>query len=432
MTAIVGILNKQAIAVAADSAVTVGGGMKIYNTANKLFTLSKYHPVGVAIYNDASYNSCVPWEVIIKMYRDFIEDTSFPTVKDYATSLFSYLDDFRAKFYKQQDLDAVLSSNVYSFWMANIVQMLPHYNAQSDCPITGDDIGVLYSIIADLNVKLTNAPIINQIKDVTKQEFISATPEVWENIKNQVSAAGESYDNIESSIQETLFLAFTRQKFQHPFFSGLAVFGYGKDEVYPALHEYIIHNMFVNRPYIEERTSVTVGEPPSHAFIHPMAQTDVIKTYIEGISPQIENTFITSTIDILHSTLQTIEQLADSTNKELAQKVRSINLDPVISSYYDTITRFKQDKIVAPLIRTIACMGKEDIAELAENLIYVTSMKRHITPDMESVGGPVDVAVISKGDGFIWMKRKHYFDPKLNNCFFDKYLLKNHHNQNQS
>ena len=31
MTAIVGILNKQAVAVAADSAVTVGGGTKIYN-----------------------------------------------------------------------------------------------------------------------------------------------------------------------------------------------------------------------------------------------------------------------------------------------------------------------------------------------------------------------------------------------------------------
>jgi len=32
----------------------------------------------------------------------------------------------------------------------------------------------------------------------------------------------------------------------------------------------------------------------------------------------------------------------------------------------------------------------------------------------ETVGGPVDVAVISKGDGLIWMKRKHYFEPGLN------------------
>lgn len=36
----------------------------------------------------------------------------------------------------------------------------------------------------------------------------------------------------------------------------------------------------------------------------------------------------------------------------------------------------------------------------------------------ETVGGPTDVAVISKKDGFIWIKRKHYFDPTYNYHFF--------------
>lgn len=37
MTAEVAILNREAVAIAADSAVTIGGlGSKIYNTANKL------------------------------------------------------------------------------------------------------------------------------------------------------------------------------------------------------------------------------------------------------------------------------------------------------------------------------------------------------------------------------------------------------------
>jgi len=38
------------------------------------------------------------------------------------------------------------------------------------------------------------------------------------------------------------------------------------------------------------------------------------------------------------------------------------------------------------------------------------SLKRHVSDDFESVGGPVDVAVISKNEGMIWIKRKHYFD----------------------
>ncbi|MFP4289260.1 MAG: hypothetical protein ACLFQS_08370 [Bacteroidales bacterium] len=64
MTAVVGILNKQGIAIAADSAVTVSGvgNRKIYNSANKIFTLSKYKPVGIAIFNNAQFLG-VPWEI---------------------------------------------------------------------------------------------------------------------------------------------------------------------------------------------------------------------------------------------------------------------------------------------------------------------------------------------------------------------------------
>jgi hypothetical protein len=40
---------------------------------------------------------------------------------------------------------------------------------------------------------------------------------------------------------------------------------------------------------------------------------------------------------------------------------------------------------------------------------------------METVGGPIDVAVISRGDGFIWIKRKQYFDPNLNPQFLKNY-----------
>ena len=32
----------------------------------------------------------------------------------------------------------------------------------------------------------------------------------------------------------------------------------------------------------------------------------------------------------------------------------------------------------------------------------------------------MDVAIIGKGDGFIWIKRKHYFEPQLNPRFFQR------------
>jgi hypothetical protein len=69
MTTEVAVLNRSAVALAADSAVTLQGpeGPKIYQT-NKLFTLSKYHPVGIMVYGAAVFMD-VPWEIIIKRYR---------------------------------------------------------------------------------------------------------------------------------------------------------------------------------------------------------------------------------------------------------------------------------------------------------------------------------------------------------------------------
>jgi len=54
---------------------------------------------------------------------------------------------------------------------------------------------------------------------------------------------------------------------------------------------------------------------------------------------------------------------------------------------------------------------------MAENLVSITSIEKKMSLDIESVGGPIDVAVISKGDGFIWYKRKHYFDKEYNPHF---------------
>ena len=66
MTAEIVILNKGAVALAADSAVTFGAGRKIYNTVNKLVTLSKYRPVGIMIHGGAEFMG-IPW---LRQYAD--------------------------------------------------------------------------------------------------------------------------------------------------------------------------------------------------------------------------------------------------------------------------------------------------------------------------------------------------------------------------
>ncbi len=66
----------------------------------------------------------------------------------------------------------------------------------------------------------------------------------------------------------------------------------------------------------------------------------------------------------------------------------------------------------------VLLMPKQDLANLAQELINLTSVKRKFSAEKETVGGPIDVAVISRIDGFVWVKRKHYFTAELNPRYF--------------
>ena len=81
MTAEVAIVNATAVALAADSAVTIGE-QKIYNSALKVFALSKVAPVGIMIYGNAQLMD-VPWEVLIKTFREEIGNKTLPYLKGY-------------------------------------------------------------------------------------------------------------------------------------------------------------------------------------------------------------------------------------------------------------------------------------------------------------------------------------------------------------
>lgn len=92
MTAIVGVLSRRGVAFAADSAAThtSASGQKITNHANKIFTLSKYHSVGVALYSNLDFMG-IPWDNIIKMYRNDFHEKKFTTLDDYIISFWAFI-----------------------------------------------------------------------------------------------------------------------------------------------------------------------------------------------------------------------------------------------------------------------------------------------------------------------------------------------------
>jgi hypothetical protein len=116
MTAEIVIMNKESVAMAADSAVTLmqEKGQKIFISANKLFTLSKYHPVGIMVYGNATFMG-IPWETIIKNYRQNLGKKKFDTVDKWAKDFINFFQNNTSIFtHEIQNIFGQIS--IYSFF----------------------------------------------------------------------------------------------------------------------------------------------------------------------------------------------------------------------------------------------------------------------------------------------------------------------------
>ncbi len=120
-------------------------------------------------------------------------------------------------------------------------------------------------------------------------------------------------------------------------------------------------------------------------------------------------------------TAKTLREFAELIEAEheltLGEHVEA-QIDEHVTQHTDSWTSATASNHAWPLQRVIGSLPVDEMAELAETLIMLESLKEKVTQPTESVGGPIDVCVIGKSDGFVWIKRKHYFQPELNPQFF--------------
>ncbi len=414
MTAIVGVLNKKGLAIAADSAVTLGNTHKVLNSGNKIFRLSKYAPVGVATYGNADFMGN-PWEVVIKMYRRTLKDTKFPLLNDYVNNFLDYLRNNNF-FSSDTNQKLFLSSQMQHFFE------ITKKSAESKPNFAVDQHA---AIIDDINDCLSaNKASINIIPDFAGLSLDDFKQYAQKEINEVLLQINEFVTQDEKDLfVESYFYYMRLNCLERSGETGLVFVGYGENEMYPSLKNVSITFGFDKKLRYRYGESTEITNDGTYASIIPFAQIDVAQTVIRGVNP--------SFYDILS---ESFNKSISSFKKQIADVIRK---DPALAATADAVEQLDtqaitdrftsgsksafKDKYTSPLVQTIGRLGIEDMANMAESLVSLTSLVRRMTPAEETVGGPVDVAVITKAEGFIWIKRKHYFQPELNTHFFDNY-----------
>jgi hypothetical protein len=166
----------------------------------------------------------------------------------------------------------------------------------------------------------------------------------------------------------------------------------GEAEPFPALQEFHVGTVaagklrFVN----VNETAVTHDDT---ACVAPFGQTQMIDMFYRGIDPEIEE--------------KLCERMADSVLSAVTKKAKPEQIERVQQS----VRKILRDEIVAlyrePLMAAVDALPRHDLAAMAEALVSLTAFRRRMTAEQEeTVAGPIDVALISKGEGFVWVRRK--------------------------
>lgn len=204
-------------------------------------------------------------------------------------------------------------------------------------------------------------------------------------------------------------------------YTGLVFFGYGGAELFPSYFEYRVGAAFDNRVKHFHIADYVVSNI-NNACVAPFAQSDVANTVVRGIDQKLRDTITNELQKHFETFRNTISETLGkaSAPQSLLDGINGLKINDMVAPFVEDLDKYIRENYTDKLLGTVAMLSKEDLADMAESLVKMTCLKRHVTTDDETVGGPVDVAVITKGDGFIWIKRKHYFDPSLNHHYFEK------------
>ena len=352
----------------------------------------------------------VPWEIIAKKYRRENTAKSFDTVEEIFDDFIEYLTkNYITDYSKQSDTYAIIA------YVCGQLNDLANRRDESNKRTRINEASIGYL------AKIKTYPLIRDPLAFSRAGFYAKYGDHIDQFSSALLKIDNPSQALKSRMRQIVF-EFVTRAVATDILSGVVVFGYGNDEIFPAITEAKLDGAPDGLVRLFGRESMRIS-PSSGAGVFTFAQSDAAKLFMEDVSAQvfhlISQSYRSTFYKFFTDELLPLLVQKGVPNNEVTDTIDKLNA--ALAPLNGEIRKEIQTDVTSPIIKSIEYLSKEDLATLAESLIEVTGLKRRVSTDIESVGGPVDVAVISRSDGFIWIKRKHYFDKELNHQFMHQY-----------
>lgn len=365
-----------------------------------------------------------PLDVLIKQFRATSCNEEFDSPQDCAKAFFQYLscdwnhsDDLQNA-HARQILFPLYSDVMEEFdsILRKLVQKDAKYRSRR--PL----LPILITCVEERICEYEKSPVSSCFSDVTESDLGFKYYSLIDQIISQAFREPPLDDDQRSVCRRLGILALHREVFSDVF-TGFVFAGFGKSETFPSLFSYYSDGIIGGKLKMKLNEQVIMGRQELAAKIIPFAQREVVDRFLVGIDPELEDgidNYLQNVLSVTKSKLFSGVGRISTKNKAAISKNIDASLGAMVADFKCKWLEKIKNSYSKETEDMVLFMAKQESSHLAESLVNITSLKRKYSPDEESVGGPVDVAVISKNDGFVWAKRKHYFPAELNPRYFTR------------
>ena len=424
MTSEVVLMNRQAVAMAADSAVTITGEryLKTYQSVDKLFPLVEGQPIAVMIYNNAEIMS-TPWETVISMYREQANGRPLATVSAYAEDFMEFLSGNPELFPPEhQDTEFFKVVAVVYYVIAEEFEYQISKFESSNAGAVRDHISSIFEfVVGQLHSDYQRLPDNNarpelacfpkgmdeQISRRYGAEVNNLIQSLLRSLKNQFPGLTASEDTI-GRLREIAVYAVTKDAFfEH--FTGVVFAGFGTRDKFPSMRSYLTSSVVLGILKRKRDRDADVRSDSGPVF-QPFAQDRMIQTFLTGMDAHLRSYLYGQTLKLTSGLVSDIirrtPNLTDSQRNSITEDYSRNNLGYALEEFFKSIDHYQMAVHTGPIYRAINTLPKRELGETAASLIKLNSFQQKVMHSVETVGGPIDVAVITRNGGLEWSKEK--------------------------
>ena len=357
-----------------------------------------------------------PWETVISLYREASRGRALDTVEAYSEDFMSFISgnpdlfpadhqdteffrhvavvftvlaedfEYQVERFKQQNASRLRDhlSSIFEFVVGEMYadyQRYPNDQTRSDLSCFPQGMG-------------------EQVRRRYKDEIDQLTESLVASLKQSYGGLSVS-DATRGHLREIAVLSVTKDAFFENY-TGVVFAGFGSRDKFPSLRSYLSSSVvlgILKRKQDRAADMTSEGGP----VVQPFAQDRMIKTFLTGMDEYLRRFMygesLKLSMNLVTDVIGRAPGLSDSQRQALFRDYSENNLAHALKEFFKSIDSYQYAVHTRPIYRAIASLPKRELGETAASLIKLNSFQQKVMHSIETVGGPIDVAVITRNGG---------------------------------